>query len=87
MSPHDRHTLTALLQSKSKAAHLFGFGIALFIFLPSVFRVAGDENLTIWQRLEQLSVAAGQTLFTVALAAVPPEAIAGKSDSTDDSEA
>lgn len=74
---NNRITLSHLLQSKSRSAKFLGFGIALFLFLPTVFRVVGDDTLTIWQRLEQLSIAAGQTLFTVAIAAIPPEAIAG----------
>lgn len=65
--------LRQLLQSNSRSAKWLGLGVALFLFLPSVFRVAGDSSLTVWQRLEQVSLAAGQTLLTVSLAAVPPE--------------
>jgi len=89
----DTSVLERLLKSKSPQAQLAGATIALLFFAPTVFRVSGDEALTIWQRLEQVSVAAGQTLLTVAAAALPAEAIAGSlsakpssTTTTDDSE-
>ena len=73
----DSSALGRLLRSKSPQAQLAGTTIALLMFMPDVFRVVGDDSLTVWQRLEQVSIAAGQTLFTVAVAALPAEAIAG----------
>lgn len=72
---HDLSNLNKLLQSKSKSAQLLGFAIALVLFVPSVCRIAGDPDLTLWQRIEQLSIAAGQTLLTVGVAAIPPETL------------
>ena len=73
----DSSALGKLLRSKSPKAQLAGCIIALLMFAPDVFRVIGDESLTVWQRLEQVSIAAGQTLFTVAVAAFPAEIITG----------
>lgn len=83
MGQFDTTTLTRLFQSKNASAKVLGLVIVLFMFFPQVFRIAGDDSLTIWQRLEQLSLAAGQTLFAVAVAAVPPDAL---TDSDDDNE-
>lgn len=76
----NQSNLSKLLQSKSKGAQLLGLAVALFLFVPSVCRVAGNPDLTIWQRIEQLSVAVAQTLFTVGIAALPPEALAEAKD-------
>ena len=70
-------SLNNLLQSKSQSAKVIGLVAVFFMFLPTVFQVAGDESLTIWQRLERLSVAAGQTLLTIGAVAVPPESVTG----------
>ena len=75
----DTSVLERLLKSKSPQAQLAGLTIALLFFAPAIFRVAGDDSLTVWQRCEQVSLAAAQTLFTVAAAAFPAEALTGSS--------
>lgn len=77
--PMDTTALTRLFRSKSPRAQLLGTTIALFMFAPDVFRVIGDESLDVWQRLEQVTIAATQTLLTVSLAAMPPEVMTGES--------
>ena len=65
-----------LLKSESWKAQLMGLTIALFMFAPNVFRIAGDERLTIWARLEQLSISIGQTLLVPLTLALDPESLA-----------
>jgi|GEM_PF-4980955 len=78
----DASVLERLLKSKSPQAQLAGLTIALLFFAPAIFRVAGDESLTVWQRCEQVSLAAAQTLFTVAAAAFPTEVLTGSSSNS-----
>ncbi len=79
-------SLTQLFRSKSLSAKLLGVAIVFCIFLPSVFDAIDDDSLTVWQRAKQVVAAAGQTLVTVALAALPPEAIVGKAEPDKESE-
>lgn len=68
----DLTSVGKLFQSKSPKLQLLALVICSFTFLPDVFRVCGDPNLTVWQRLEQLSTAMGQTLVTVSALAIDP---------------
>ena len=70
---NNQTALTQLLQSKSTASKLLGFSVALLLFFPTVCEVADDPNLSVWQRVKQLSLAASQTLLTLSLAALKPE--------------
>lgn len=79
-------TLTRLLQSKSNNAKLLGLAVSAFMFAPCVFRVLGDEKLTVYQRLEQISIAVAQTLLTVAVAAIPPESLSDEPEPDEDEE-
>jgi hypothetical protein len=70
-----RSAISRLFQSESKTSKLLGLAIVATIFLPSVFQALDDDNLTLWQRAEKVTVAAGQTLITVALAGVDPKGL------------
>lgn len=71
----DLSSVSRLFQSRSPKLQALALVICFFTFLPSVFRVCGDQTLTVWQRLEQLSTAMGQTLVTVAALAVDPRVL------------
>ena len=72
--------LARLLKSQSPSAQLVGWMSIFFMFLPTAFQVAGDESLTIWQRLERLSIAAGQTFIPVLTLAVSPDLVTGRDE-------
>lgn len=76
----DIEQLTRLLNSRTLTAKLLGAGVVLFMFVPDVARVAGNPDLTFWNRVEQISLALGRTLGTIALAAVPPENFSDKEE-------
>lgn len=65
----NRRDIGKLLYSRNRKTQMLGGLAALCIFLPDVFRVAGDDSLTVWQRLEVLTLSAGQMVGAVALAA------------------
>lgn len=71
-------TLSRLLQSRSRGAQITGIAAAFILFLPAVFRIADDPDLSFFKRCEQLSLAAGQLMFTVILAALPSDALLEK---------
>lgn len=71
-------SLGRLLNSRNPKAQILGLTVVLLVFMPNVFRIAGDPNLTFWQRLEQVTQSAGQTILTVLAVAIPPGAIADK---------
>lgn len=52
---------------------LLGAVITCSFFLPTVFQVAGNTDLTIWERLERITVSIGQTAMMLAAAATPGE--------------
>lgn len=83
--PVNQSNLSLLLQSKSLSAQILGFAICLFLFVPDVARVAGNPNLTVWQRIEQISLSLAQTLLAVGVAAIPPQSLIDEPEREDES--
>jgi hypothetical protein len=81
--PVEPNSLNALLTSQSPGAKLLGLAVVFFFFLPAAFKIAEDTDLTVLQRLGQLSAAIGQTCGTIGLAALEPEFFTGKKGEDD----
>lgn len=52
-----------------------GWNYCADFFVPSVFQVLDQPDMSIWRRLEKVAVAAGQTLLTVSAAALDPRTL------------
>lgn len=76
----DTKSLNRLLRSESRSSHMIGLIVCATIFMPSVFDAIDQPDLTIWQRLKIVTIAAGQTLGTIGLAGLPPEVLMDRSD-------